>query len=265
MLPSKIGTSLHVVVIKTAPEEDLKGETYFYKTVQTIPSLQPLFPTYYGSSPGKLKIKYIHSIPFTHLYTTKQLTADHLTVAFKTLDALHACTDVKVTITPAQIKDAYISKLTHRISGPEYMPLPEVSGVYAELLRHLKVYMPTSVPVIHGDAWFANLLWTYDNRIKCVDMRGRIGNTLTLNGDPNYDYAKMYQSLLGFDEVVFGLTPVDKEYRSHIVGLFLDHLRLRNVNVEDVFLITLCNMVGSIPFHIRRAELWSLIQTLLRT
>jgi hypothetical protein len=265
MLPSKLGTEVKVVVVKTAPEEDLKGEIYFYTCLQTLPGIQGLFPLYHYGCETKLEIEYIHSVTLTTLFTTMRLGPNHMNSVFSALDTLHTCTDVSITVTPEEITRSYISKLTQRISGPDYDTLPGLMGIYSTLLARLKQYTPTCVSIVHGDPWFANLLWTLDNRIKCVDMRGRIGDTLTLNGDPNYDYAKMYQSLLGFDEVVFGLEPVENAYRNHVISLFLGHLRLRNVNPDDVFLLTMCNMVGSIPFHPRRSELWGLIQTLLRT
>jgi hypothetical protein len=265
MLPSKLGTSLKVIVVKSAPEEDLKGETYYYRCLQSIPRLQPLFPMYYGSSPGKLKIEYVNSVPLTHVFNLMQFGALHMNAVFSALDTLHTCKDVVPTMTPTQIRESYMSKLAKRVAGPEFASLKGVVGVYTQLASRLKHYTPTCVGVIHGDPWFANMLWTYDGRIKCVDMRGLIGNTLTLNGDPNYDYAKVYQSLLGFDEIVFGLNPVHSRYRTETISLFLGHLKLRGVNVEDVFLITMCNMVGSIPFHLHRAELWEFIQALLRT
>jgi hypothetical protein len=265
MLPSKLGTEVKVVVVKTAPEEDLKGELYVYRRLQTLPRVQGLFPAYHYGSETKLEIEYIHSVPLTTLFTTMRLGPPHMNSVFSTLDTLHTCPDVPITVTPEEIKQSYLSKLTQRISRPEYDTLPNVSRIYALLLSRLKQYTPTCVSIVHGDPWFANLLWTLEDRIKCVDMRGRIGKTLTLNGDPLYDYAKVYQSLLGFDEVVFGLAPVDNAYRSHVISLFLGHLRLRNVNTDNVVLLALCNMVGSIPFHSRRSELWDLIQTLVRT
>jgi len=265
MLPSKIGTSIKILVVKTAPESDLSGEIYFYRCIQSFPRLRGLFPSYHASSAEELKIEYVHSSPLTNIFVLGNMGTKHMNSIFSALDILHTCPDIPVTVTPEQLKDFYISKLTRRIAGPMYNDLPNLTRVYAALVSRLKTYTPTCVPVIHGDPWFANLLWTYDEKLKCIDMRGLIGDTLTLNGDPLYDYAKVYQSLLGFDEVVFGLEPVDTAYRSHLVSIFLGHLRLRNVNPDDVFLLTLCNMVGSIPFHIRKTELWELIQTLLRT
>jgi hypothetical protein len=33
-------------------------------------------------------------------------------------------------------------------------------------------------------------------------MRGKIGDTLTIYGDAFYDWAKLYQSLIGYDKIL---------------------------------------------------------------
>jgi hypothetical protein len=93
-------------------------------------------------------------------------------------------------------------------------------------------------------------------------MRGRLGSELTLNGDPVYDYAKLLQSLLGFDEAVFGFDPVPQPYRAALLASFFALLRGRGVRPDDVLTVALCLMAGSIPFHDRRRALWQLVTSI---
>jgi hypothetical protein len=144
---------------------------------------------------------------------------------------------------------------------------------------------------VHGDAWFANILLEEgscgDNdaavigdaaaaappsfqpeasapcALRFVDMRGCIGGELTLNGDPFYDFAKLLQSLLGFDEAVFDLPTVPPDYRAGLLTSFFSLVRARGARPGDVLTITLCLMAGSIPFHARRERLWHLICALV--
>lgn len=51
--------------------------------------------------------------------------------------------------------------------------------------------------VIHGDPVFSNVLLTDAPAVVLLDMRGEVGNHLTLQGDMLYDLSKVYQSLLG--------------------------------------------------------------------
>ena len=56
--------------------------------------------------------------------------------------------------------------------------------------------------IIHGDPVFTNILIDNNNTIKFIDMRGKIGSKLSLYGDELYDWAKLYQSLIGYDEIL---------------------------------------------------------------
>jgi len=63
-------------------------------------------------------------------------------------------------------------------------------------------------------------------------MRGIQGETLTLTGDRNYDFSKVYQSLVGYDFIIRKLAPEDnklKNFRNLIVeasGLSEKHLSM---------------------------------------
>ena len=46
--------------------------------------------------------------------------------------------------------------------------------------------------VIHGDTVMTNIIINNFGKIKLIDMRGQIGDILTIYGDRFYDYAKLY-------------------------------------------------------------------------
>lgn len=163
------------------------------------------------------------------------------------------------------------------------------------LLARLAAYEPTCVSVVHGDSWFANILLEADEQtssdeqatvackstvaserplrltsaapcaLRFIDMRGRIGNKLTLNGDPLYDFAKLLQSLLGFDEAVFDLPTVPPDYRASLLASFFSLVRVRGARPGDVLTVALCLMAGSVPFHERRERLWRLVCALVES
>jgi thiamine kinase-like enzyme len=58
------------------------------------------------------------------------------------------------------------------------------------------------ISIIHGDTVFTNILINKFGKIKLIDPRGSIDNINTILGDELYDYAKIYQSLLGYDEIL---------------------------------------------------------------
>ena len=58
------------------------------------------------------------------------------------------------------------------------------------------------VGVIHGDPVFSNVFLCDHQLIRLIDMRGRVGETATIFGDVFYDWAKVYQSLYGYDFIL---------------------------------------------------------------
>ena len=66
--------------------------------------------------------------------------------------------------------------------------------------------------MIHGDFWFSNIILTYDDNYKFIDMKGQVDNILTINGDIYYDYGKLYQSIMGYDLILNGKEFNGKEF-----------------------------------------------------
>ena len=60
-----------------------------------------------------------------------------------------------------------------------------------------------------------------DEKFKFIDMRGKVGEELTLYGDWLYDWAKFYQSLIGYDEILLD-KEINKEYKSKMIKTFQD-------------------------------------------
>ena len=52
-------------------------------------------------------------------------------------------------------------------------------------------------------------------------MRGKQGNKITIFGDINYDYAKLYQSLIGYDEILENGN-INLVYKNRMIKYFED-------------------------------------------
>ena len=50
-------------------------------------------------------------------------------------------------------------------------------------------------------------------------MRGKVGDTLTIYGDSLYDWAKLYQSLIGYDRILMNKT-IDETYQNKLLKVF---------------------------------------------
>ena len=63
-------------------------------------------------------------------------------------------------------------------------------------------------------------------------MRGQVGNKLTIYGDWLYDWAKLYQSLIGYDKILQD-KEVSKEYEKKMINIFEDFF-INNYSKEDL-------------------------------
>jgi hypothetical protein len=274
-------------VVKRGPARHMRGELFFYESLARMPSeVRALFPQFFGGGEGggaaadlggaaeaTLTLEYVQGVPLTSLLHHQLMTPFHLSLLLRALDALHASAGVPVTLGTPALREHYLGKLEARFRDPAYAAAADGAAVQAEVLRRVAAYVdgrppPAVAPVIHGDCWFANVLLQHDNALKFIDMRGQVAGALSVNGDPNYDLAKVVQSLVGFDAIVFGLPPVPHAYRLGLVRAFAGMLRARNPSLPATVLdIAAALVAGVLPFYDdegTRAGVWALATQLLR-
>lgn len=106
--------------------------------------------------------------------------------------------------------DAYIGKTFNRLAKvAELVPFADKKRITVngkscrnvlfcreELEKKVKKYFPKTFKFIHGDCTFSNTLLRRDGVPVLIDPRGYFGNT-ELYGDPAYDWAKLYYSIVG--------------------------------------------------------------------
>ena len=67
-----------------------------------------------------------------------------------------------------------------------------------------------------------NIIINNYDKIKFIDMRGKLGTNCTLYGDYLYDWAKLYQSLRGYDEILQGKV-VGENYKKVMIKYFEEY------------------------------------------
>ena len=77
-------------------------------------------------------------------------------------------------------------------------------------------------------------------------MRGTLGSHQTIYGDKMYDYAKIYQSLCGYDEILSDKYVVES-YRQRIKKYFESKFNEEELN--NIKLITASLLFSLIPLH----------------
>ena len=237
-------------IVKRGPIEVLRGEINFYETMPRNLPIAKYFPSYYSAtkeSNAELRTEYIKGIPIYTLYKAELLTQTHIQQLFEILDCLHNTKGCELP----RVEDVYanyIQKLERRFENKEVYCFSNTETIKHKCLSELKTYLettPTIVPYIHGDFWFSNILLDFKNNIKLIDMKGCLESTLTLGGDVMYDYCKFFQSILGYELILYNDTVSDK-YRELMKGYFFEEIRKRNINEHHLYNITFALMVGTL-------------------
>jgi len=225
-------------IIKSGPYNFIKGEHYIYQNIpEEIKSYFPNLIDYNKNADQmELKLEHINGIPLYYLYKSKTLTTKIIDDLFSILSKFHSL-DLKINITNENIKSNYIDKLKKRFNTNDYC-FDDANIIFNEIIQDISNnFNPELVPFIHGDFWFSNIILTYTDDYKLIDMKGQVDNILTTNGDLYYDYGKLYQSILGYDLVLHG-DQIDTEYIQINKNYFLSKCKENNLNIEYLRAVT---------------------------
>jgi len=254
-IPNKISNNkyntIHKInnkIIKKGPSHIMNGELFYY---QNIPeSVSNYFSNMidFNKNEGiiELTTEYIHGIPLFYLYKNKLITENIIDNLFSVLDNLHNCSSLPISIDNENIKQNYFDKLKKRFNSNDYY-FEDSNFILEEILNGLtRYYEPKIVSMIHGDFWFSNILLTYNDNVKLIDMKGQVNNVLTLNGDAYYDYGKLYQSILGYD-LMLNSIEIDINYIQTMKTYFLQKCLKKGLNLYYLKYVTKSLIFGT--FH----------------
>eukprot|EP00466_Bigelowiella_natans_P015644 jgi/Bigna1/67612/fgenesh1_pg.4_\ len=151
-------------------------------------------------------------------------------------------------------------------------------SVYRDVLRHLAEFegqdRALRSPCIHGDPVFSNILDVVvvadpelgggahrrpRRGVILLDMRGKIGSKLTVQGDAHYDLAKLLQCLYGYDFVLQGcreIKPQDKSYLPRLREQYFAFVKnhYSSVRKSDLLWITASHYFSLVPLHSERSK-----------
>jgi hypothetical protein len=195
-------------IIKEGPRSSLEGEIYFYKKIQNTP-LQFICPTYYSdfeeSNRSYLTIEYLNGYSVSHFFRNSLLNKDILSSIINVFNTIHQSTvEEDNTITKEDILTNYLGKLNERVESHPNYNLYKINDMLKIINKYINEYVYSSdfkiTNIVHGDPWFDNMIYNdKEQTLKLLDMKGKIGSIFSLKGDKMVDYAKLYQSILGFD------------------------------------------------------------------
>lgn len=203
--------------------ENLAGEIYYYQHLPT--ELQSYFPKLhdYDMDNKWYEMEKLEGVTLSILYVNELLTRPLLLSILESVQTIHQL-DIPKSQTEREVNiyANYSQKLQRRYENYDYGDLPGSQEIYSKLKEFLDSYESTSSgkkTLIHGDPVFSNIIIGNDSDIKFFDMRGVLGNTLTMCGDHNYDWAKIYQSLLGYDAILLN-REISASYQQDLIQCF---------------------------------------------
>jgi capsule biosynthesis phosphatase len=271
-IPNKIENNKYNKIIKKeneiqkiGPEKFIRGELYFYQNIpKELTSYFPSLHKYVHVESGEIEITidYINGIPLYFLYANETLTTTILDRCFLFLDKIHTF-DYPITISAEKIRSNYFDKLSERFHNKNDYPFLDADTVYNEIITNVELnYDATIKPIIHGDFWFSNILLTYEDELKCIDMKGQVYNEVTMNGDMYYDYGKLYQSILGYD-LILHHKHVNKEYLLKMKTYFLQTCEKKGLNLKYLHWVTKSLIFGTFHFiapNVSKTDIWNMLK-----
>ena len=149
--------------------------------------------------------------------------------------------------------DNYDLKLSNRYCEYDYSKFSDSYQTYKKIHNKLSEYRKRDLAIpgiIHGDPVFTNVLLDTTNNIKLIDPRGKLGDNETIYGDIFYDYAKIYQSLIGYDFILLE-KEFNERYMHEMIEYFEDYIKNKygKKRLTAIKLIAASMLFSLIPLH----------------
>jgi capsule biosynthesis phosphatase len=239
---NKIEYNNSTVIKETAND----GEIYWYENIPE--SISDLFPKVLNIQNNTIELERINGVNFSYLYTNKILTWEDIQNALNSLNRVHS--SFPYDDNSINIYSNYSKKLTKRFLDNKelyikYKAVNAYNKINVKLIKYEECKEGMGC-IIHGDPVFTNILKT-EYGVKFIDMRGKQENKLTMFGDIYYDYAKIYQSLIGYDFILNNIE-IDNTYIDDMIFKFENRFTTK-ANVDKIKLITASLILSLLPLH----------------
>jgi len=245
--------TINHINVFTKSSNDLSGEIYYYKNIPIEIKDMFAYLIDYDNYNKWFKMSEINGITASILYVNELLTPIIFKSIMESVERIHNVQFHNESINDINIYENYYEKLINRYNKYDYTQFENSYEIYTELCEKLKNYEINKygkVGVIHGDPVFTNIIINEYDKIKFIDMRGKIGNKLTIYGDKLYDWAKIYQSLIGYDKILLN-KEINVEYENKMIEIFKKFYieKYSENDFQNLKLITKSLIFTLIPLH----------------
>lgn len=236
----------------TTISEGLIGEIYYYKNIPE--NIITYFPKFIkNSGNNEYIVEKINGINLCNYFVSENVNEQLLLKLLNTIKNIHSSCEYCVNFDNVNIYSNYFEKNKIRFQEFDYSIFENYKIIYETIMNFLYEYEQNDngiIGIIHGDPVFSNIIITEDENIKFIDMRGKLGNKLTIQGDIFYDYSKIYQSIIGYDEILLNKI-VSNKYRTNLITVF-EQFIINNFGknkLEHIKMITNSLLLSLIPLH----------------
>ena len=239
-----------IVTKRSSNSKKLQGEIKWYLNLpRRLCRYVPSLISYDEKTYAEYKLERIQGITFQELFLSESLTDDGFEKLLNSLKTIHSFGKAD----DIDLYKNYASKLKERYETYDYSKFEKSKEIYNELHTKLTEYAEKNqgqCGIIHGDPVFSNILIDKFGKIKLIDPRGVLGDKATIYGDIFYDYAKVYQSLLGYDEVMQNKS-VSAEYRDKMIKILFNFIEKEYniIAVKNIKTIANSLLFSLIPLH----------------
>lgn len=214
------------VIQKSGPA--LEGEIFFYNVLSSMPQLTDFFPKFIQhNNDSSFLMEYINGTELSKIYFEGLLQHQALTHLLDTVHTMHGHVfDDGSGVTQNDVFDHYMVKFEKRAARKGDFPFIDFESVFNSIKVYMEEFLasaPSLNDVIHGDLWFSNIMM-YKREFKFFDMRGKFNEKLSVKGHRVYDWAKIYQSILGMDAVIDYGAFIDADVKRETMEKFWHHL-----------------------------------------
>lgn len=223
---------------------DLKGESFYYKNVPK--TLTGYFPIIYDNTDLQIEMQKIAE-PTYSLLLSKRLTKTDINILLESMRFMHRSENPlnKIENLDWADKEKVIVRYKQNVELYNFLGI-----IYEDVIDLTNLIDQYEVGIIHGDPVFTNIFTSTENNCKFIDMRGTWEGKNSIYGDIYYDYAKILQSLFGYDYALHN-EYVEDEYllslRTHYIRKLLEIEPI--INIEQLKIKTKLLFISLIPLH----------------
>jgi hypothetical protein len=176
------------------------------KYIKNLPlSVKNYFPEIVDQGRNFYKIETIKGASYSYLYLNTLLLDADIDLLLSSLNKIHnSKSNNKKKLFKNNIYKNYSIKFRQRLKSIDLNLKNNFSSHIKDVQNFLDSYEEQKmgqIGLIHGDPVFSNIFKNSNNNIKFIDPRAGELNAFSMYGDVFYDYAKVYQSLVGFEQV----------------------------------------------------------------